>query len=126
MKATELRIGNYFEYKKHIIQFAIEDFVEISNNDQFLELFLKPIPITGQWLKDFGFEIIDMESGFGCFYYYKKVFKDQFYLRKSYRGGYYYGINLEKGKEFHDAPTIEYIHQLQNLYFALTGKELIK
>jgi len=108
MKATELRIGNYFEYKKHIIEFAIEDFTEISNNDQFLKLFLKPIKLTEQWFKDFGFKLI--ESSFLSFATYELN-----------------GVRIDKGTYIYvlfNDKEIKYVHQLQNFYFALTSKEL--
>jgi len=111
LSATELRIGNYLEYKKRIIQFEIQDFREASNNSQFLDLFITPILITKQWLKDFGFIT---ENGQDWFIPGNAVYK--FLLEGAY---IYYstntpGINIK----------IKYIHRLQNLYFTLTGKEL--
>lgn len=109
MKASEIRIGNYFEYKNHIIQFAIEDFAEIVNNDQFLELFLKPIPLTEQWLKDFKFKRTKPT---------KYMSFDVYELN---------GIRVYKGVYIYAFPNnreIKYVHRLQNFYFAATDKEL--
>ncbi|WP_299129367.1 hypothetical protein [uncultured Winogradskyella sp.] len=74
---------------------------------------LKPIPLTEQWLIDFGFEnkYCDDEDNpiykFNSIEIVKLLFKDKFNLYASF-------------------PSIEikHIHQLQNLYFALTGEEL--
>ena len=62
---------------------------------------LKPIPLTEEWLLKFGFR----ESN-------KYLFKYKLGLKK--RGDNY----------FYDNISIKHVHQLQNLYFALTGEEL--
>ena len=125
MKESEIRIGNYFEYKKHIIEFAIEDFVEISNNDQFLELFLKPIKLTEQWLKDFGFEkttynaIHSLQGWESTVTYIIDELWGIIFCKKQIIFGY------ESDNEgYVSLCSIQYVHQLQNLYFALTKKEL--
>jgi len=118
LSATELRIGNYVEYKNNIVKFAIGDFTEADNNSQFLELFINPIPLTEQWLKDFGF----IDDG-----------------RFKWNGWYWigdFGIAHEPDQDCWvwqvvdegsvEMPDFKYVHQLQNLYFILTGKELTK
>lgn len=73
--------------------------------NQFIE-FLQPIPLTEEWLVKFGWE----KSG------------EWFYMD-------YYEMNLNGIFNPSDAHytihnDIKYVHQLQNLYFALTGEEL--
>lgn len=105
MEAKELRIGNLVlvrtNGKIETIKHLYEDF----------GMFVAPIPLTEEWLTKLGFE------------------------RKQYPGNYYYwlqyrGIEFTAFSPFNQVETdnleatIEYVHQLQNLYFALTGEEL--
>lgn len=67
---------------------------------------IEPIPLTEEWLIKFGFENSNM--GFSADYS-----KDNIEL--NFVNGLY---------EYGDYCKIEYVHKLQNLYFALTGEEL--
>jgi hypothetical protein len=79
----------------------------------------EPIPLTEEWLVKFGFED-RIETGVCIAYHYGhnpitndwmieliKIHEDSFYF---YKNGHF---------------KIVFVHQLQNLYFALTGEELI-
>ena len=69
---------------------------------------IQPIPITEEWLLKFGF----VEN---C---YQDRFENKF-IRVE--------CNKTRGKTelwIENIPHIKYLHQLQNLYFALTGEEL--
>lgn len=113
MKAKEIRIGNYFEYKERIIKFDIADFIEVYHNSEFLELLLKPIELTEEWLIKFGFIyhesfkhwVINWGSNGVEFLRFDENYK-------------MFSFQLGKGKY----KVIQYVHQLQNLYFALTGE----
>lgn len=117
MKANELRLGNWIEYKKghQGTVSAIDDqgYVEVNNSylkDGVFELSqFQPIPLTEDWLLKFGFKKIGNcfhKIGFG---FYAQKIKDSigFHIKRS-------EISIE----------IEHVQQLQNLYFALTGEEL--
>lgn len=76
---------------------------------------LKPIPITKEWLVMFGFGQSDeTEMGHNA--------HDEF--------GFYYDYDengillLDSGAQYHRMEYIRHVHQLQNLYFSLTGEEL--
>jgi hypothetical protein len=112
-KANELRIGNWLEFNlyggKGMRQIDHTDFEFIFDNDLRCA---KPIPLTEDWLVKLGFE---------------KQMAWTFYIpiTGNMKLVYYLG---EKGwsignKEYSDHEC-EYVHELQNLYFALTGKEL--
>ena len=115
MKANELRIGNLFVDKKtktiiNIIGLT-EQYITFSGHFKN-DWQAKPIPLTEEWLLKFGFDkhFEDFE---------KKIVG--FYLTYNFNDG----ISLN-GK-YMDEPIYidgEYVHQLQNLYFALTGEEL--
>lgn len=123
IKPNEIRIGNYVTYYANETPFKIKTivsenddwsgggFVECSNNHRIGLGGLKPIPLTEQWLLDFGFHknsnselSLDVIS---------------FLNLKCY-------LNLSEsfGDISHELEHIKSVHQLQNLYFALTGKEL--
>ena len=101
MKASELRIGNYY------LSFGVDlKQVETLHKDKILIDFT-PIPLTEEWLLKFGFE------------YYDTVKPKGYWLN---------GVCIEKIDsmliEFKNGIGLKHVHQLQNLYFALTNKEL--
>jgi hypothetical protein len=104
MYAKELRIGNLLENGK-VIGSNDHRSVFVGNN-WYLTQDLKPIELTYQWLDKLGFEFKDA----GDFGHYYSL--DNFDLNQDYQP-----IDF-------DCIEIKYVHQLQNLYFALTGKEL--
>lgn len=115
MKANELRLGNWVNLPHGDVQ--IKYFIEIGahftdNNGGTFES-LHPIPLTEEWLLKFGF----MKHPIKTEYLHTKM------------GGLriitYYGNNYLVKTIRGDAITsLKYVHQLQNLYFALTGEEL--
>ena len=107
MEAKELRIGNYVYSNKFVIKsYGVDGFINILKNiDNFT-----PIPLTEEWLVKF-----DVLFGFNhCGSYYSfELGLDGYDLRLNY------GIGVSKY-----IGSCKYLHQLQNLYFALTNKEL--
>jgi hypothetical protein len=87
---------------------VLEDFIP-QKNFQF-----KPIPLTEEWLLKLGLEKI----GIWTFSLNLVGNLDLIY----YLGEKGWSIGL---KSYSDFSNLKYVHQLQNLYFALTGKELI-
>ena len=129
MEANDLRIGNFItsDYDELSIVSKIEskefntyngceyeriickrnntssDFI-IVHDDNW-----KPIPLTEEWLLKFGF--VKKEIGYSKLTSMEECFLISF--------GKHININ---GVKFNN--EIKYVHQLQNLYFALTGEEL--
>ena len=106
MDEKELRIGNWVEYP--LIGFkkirAGEDIDDISDNAGM------PIPLSPEILEKAGFEkdsVGYFNNGIYCMKFNNNTCKWSF-------GEWYMGQFCE----------IKYLHQLQNLYFALTGEEL--
>lgn len=74
-----------------------------------------PIPITEEWLLDFGFEILTDKT---------KGFKSNSY---TYTKGISFIVHLNDellSVNFWQGNEKKYVHQLQNLFFVLTGKKL--
>lgn len=124
MKANELRIGNLIYWditeKEGIIHEVVgikQDkplTIPISLGDSMVEY--KPIPLTEEWLVKFGFqEGVYWMSGNRYIDYRLGNFEIS---KQSLDEGIYY-INASFPS------SINYVHQLQNLYFALTGNELV-
>jgi hypothetical protein len=122
MEAKDLRIGNYIERsikieqdKKIIDKVGCQDIVRIFENIGGFNY--EPIPLTEQWLLDFGFEIS-----------YSSNFRLRFDYNKNTKFGFDYSHTADKSIEgFRYIGTYikcDYVHQLQNLYFALTNEEL--
>jgi len=118
MKANELRIYNYVLAEVGLPSLNIHcilanDIVDISKG--FVNV--SPIPLTEEWLLKFGFEKGNKywHNGLGSNIFYDL---DNKYLRQAYGTG----VNITMFAI--SAMNIQYVHQLQNLYFALTGEEL--
>ena len=115
MISTELRIGNWVEI---IDSKDLCTKVEKSTFDCNIEKNYKPIPLTEQWLLNFGFD-------FSIDTWYLKgvaIWKTECCDAKGNEEiGFFYELRDVGMMDMH----IKYVHQLQNLYFALTGEELI-
>jgi hypothetical protein len=115
IQANELRRGNIIRNGNFPI-FVLEilhngvtyDSLDGKEVAAFCEYkYLSPQELSSQLLEQCGFEFY-LAQRRECFR------KDTFYLHKTQRNGYRYGVNTH----------IKYLHQLQNLYFALTGSEI--
>jgi len=111
MKANELRIGNYISTDKGILQKVNFNTFEYLANDKFAPHdAIDPIPITEEWLLKFGFD---------------KAVNKPIYIRWAgrFKIKYYLAIN-SLAIIGSSSLELKYVHQLQNLYYALTGTEL--
>jgi hypothetical protein len=126
MKASELRIGNYVS-NPPLSDCRKIDYLDIRDHaeSRLIQPF-DPIPLTEEWLIKFGFfvkEEISNDNFFGCHLYQNN---DEFVI--PYENTFHYIRDISSSE--HDGSTeyrtteIKYVHQLQNLYFALTGEEL--
>jgi len=130
MKANVLRIGNHIEYYMEDSQDERQKWWELDVVDAETILHFqsypddtdyRPIPLTEEWLIKFGFEKDD--TGVDMFdqdyhEWYQKEFPIIGVLCQSSDKEYLFDENTDKLR-------IKYVHQLQNLYFALTSEELI-
>ena len=121
IKANELRIGNLFieENSNKIIEVIGLDKKTVVFSGKFLYQWqAKPIPLTEEWLLKFGFENVHTD------WFYKDIAKTnsyQFCFNICLSNG---KITLDSGFDENSIIKLKYVHQLQNLYFALTGAEL--
>jgi len=135
MKASELRIGNYVNNKgildivtclEHV---TFEDIINV--RCQYYEVFIpEPIPLTEEWLLKFGFKVVKKHKhDFEEIFYGKSIIKN--YPNHSEQLVISLPLAFAEIGEFNIDESylmnieIKHVHQLQNLYFALTGEELI-
>ena len=129
MKTTELRIGNIVNaYKVGVCRVdGIESDILISTaNDEYIPINdVDDIPLKEQWLLDLEFEKCIGRYGV----YYKHYALEGFRVwlpRDIYGWGYTVGRkDFKTGDTYWVKNEVRYVHQLQNLFFALTGKELV-
>ena len=122
MKATKLRIGNYYQYAgdsgivyTQVQAIKYNQFGLLSDFDGTNFEICKPIPLTEEWLLRLGFKEYKYEDEvFGY------VLNDFGYINE-------YQFRIRNFIDFEGIiipKAIKTVHQLQNLYFALTGEEL--
>lgn len=115
--------GMKFEYDKEDKVFFVYDY----KTDEWVNIIdLKPIPLTGEWLVKFGFEWNEPEDDDYSLGFTLDI-GDIYYLSITPTDRTFYNI-FERADETTPAylpnKKLEYVHQLQNLYLALIGKEL--
>jgi hypothetical protein len=139
MKSQDLRIGNYlyYEHTTHIvsgihgnkvyswwvkdgepvIEYEAKDISGTQVENPYIDVIsqYEPIPLTEEWLIKLGFEkLTDSKDGFkNTTYTYTKGISFIVYF-----DGVRLSTNFWMGNEKH------YIHQLQNLFYVLSGEEL--
>jgi hypothetical protein len=124
MEANELRIGNKLhrdeldintgKWHQMVIDVSYHDIHNLVNGHQMMKGAYEGIALTEDWLTRAGFEK-EYENDFmyvwrGVIFYFRM---SDMSLRRDY-----------KQKTKSSVIEIKYVHQLQNLYFALTGQEL--
>lgn len=133
MKASELRIGNLVYVTdnltnlifKEITPINIHNLMHLTGWDKSpVDIEFEPIPLTEEFLLKFGFANID--KGDNDFITYTDS-EHNYYLQIDVRrkdGKYLILDNSFDDLRAFSMVDIEHVHQLQNLYFALTGNEL--
>lgn len=131
MRQTELRLGNYVEIGiNEKLESVFSTIEELSNNTNvvltkdknILRVFpidvIKPIEITEEWLVKLGFEKALYEKNFPLYYDRNNT-------------GHFDAISVSVYDNFSRVKivdktvrTVKYVHELQNLYFAITQTEL--
>lgn len=117
LKSSDIRIGNYLEFDgelsivKEIDEQGLVVDIPKLEEKEWIDLFqFSVIPLTEEWLINLGFNNSQVSSLFTNKIALRNSIKSKFTLRVS------------------DALAeieVKYVHQLQNLYHALTGEELM-
>lgn len=149
MEANELRIGNYVNAPAYwlirngdnsLMVTKVETIskgwysvkgkskYDLCINHQFyetgsewgpsIEIYCKPIPLDEIWLSKFGFHYTEQE------WYYKEIEDNHLTINIKSKKTVIGSKNCVKEAWNININHCKYVHQLQNLYFALKGKEL--
>ena len=124
MEGTELRPGNYVldvPSNQHKIVYGISHlegfdvaFVHYKNEfDKPATFLIQPIELTQEWLIKFGFKKRKNQ--------HRYHWENKIVIMEFSDGGFM----TYTGYDIRYSPMLEYVHELQNLYYALTGKELV-
>ena len=116
MEAKELKLGNFVklihgEKPFNVVLSINEEYISVDEItfDYTERIEVEPIEITKDWLLKFGFKRSENDSWFD---------KDFISISKSNN------VSIFLKEWFKLDVKIKYVHELQNLYFALTKKEL--
>jgi len=119
MEAKELRIGNFVSDKINrcisIQEVRQDHYVFTLANGSKIKYHInsaKPIPLTEDWLLKFGFKSVSLGE-----YQLGSILLDNEYTDKGV-------FNISDGDHCLSSNVL-YVHQLQNLYFALKQQELL-
>jgi hypothetical protein len=134
MKETELRIGNLVQDEETgtITKVNVHLFMHVCSLRGLLSGFINPIPLTEEWLKRFGFRKLKRKGTYGSIYVISDI-DSNLCIERDFNKEISYFVGIEytdspykedKNKIYHYSYDLKYVHQLQNLYFALTGNEL--
>ncbi len=129
MEATELRLGNWvygidcndWEPTCFQVSSIYEDYVNVSFTDSGMERAssIKPIPLTPEWLLKSSLKRQENPD---------TIYRDDdiggLYFQLTNEGMYLVDWDEEVYAYCEIGQPMKYVHQLQNLYFALAGKEL--
>jgi mannosyltransferase OCH1-like enzyme len=119
MKANEVRVGNWYDQFGNYHQFTGSIIRDLEKAPE-TQIWCKPIPLTEEWLLRFGFNQSNYEL------YCER--HEEMELRNRYNK-FFIEIEEEENMNFvlaigDEKIDFEFVHQLQNIYFALTGEEL--
>lgn len=147
MESNELRIGNYISYEKttHIvtgihgnriyswwvkegkpvIEYEARDISGTQEESPYMDLISQhePIPLTEEWLIKFGFSSKDYKKGYIGIDHKAGGMITDFVLTYPGKIGDFQKYFIWEHSKF-KYNTLEYVHELQNLFFILTGTEL--
>ena len=137
IQANDLRIGNYIDYAGEIVQvdgvrppiLKEKEYRVYFKDGRAKSDFLNYIPITEEWLLKFGFKPDSYSGSQGSISCYRKKINDFIGAYKHIEligecsiSVFYFQCNT-KGV-WNSGVVVESIHELQNLFFVLTGEEL--
>jgi len=106
-----LRLGNFVSLHEGHVEFPLTRIRFERVISGYYEV--EPIELTAEWMEEFGFRNDE--------HWYIRVGQFDYFTISCVGDSFYYSVN---GGEYLIGRSIKWVHQLQNLYFAVTGKEL--
>lgn len=139
MKSNELRIGNWIA-DRGLKEWQIDHWETINkvsskaSTSMFMGImmethplteyvdYLRPIPLTDEWLLKFGFTPDERKIVYD--HPLPKEPENEHKDLGTKYPAFFMNNRLNRWMDCHTRVCIDYVHQLQNLYFTLTGEEL--
>jgi hypothetical protein len=106
LNAASLRIGNLLQVGNEIEKLELVDFADMYENSTLIHY--QPIPLTEEWLLKLGFT--------------KSLIFNSYYINSDIEINIFDNIFWYDTKN--DSIEIQSVHELQNLFYALTKREL--
>lgn len=129
VEANEIRLGNYL-----LDRFGEIEELKYVDTYQWIEGDYSGIPINEEWLVKFGMEMPINDEDFyedgeakydDCFNNFKKTHQDGLSATFDYKGLIFWAESTGFWcNVLNNYTHIKYVHQFQNLIFALSGEEL--
>ena len=132
IKPNELRLGNYVKYPFHelqVCQLFIDSFqgMYVGGKGCYMYESCDGIPLTSEWLLKFGFKLEDI-TWYDASVTKNVYCKGQYYvdMRESLGTGYLFGKmdNEYPGYRNILVRPVQYVDQIQNVFYFITGEEL--
>jgi hypothetical protein len=130
MGTNELRINNYVLFSEDSTVFIVNEVNEsglsVANEDEVTWIEIQefePIPLTEEWMVKFGMELYDGFSSTRVLRLNRNPLDTSILTYNVVEGLLRFSNGHNKGSDL--IPYVKYVHQFQNLYFAITGKDLL-
>lgn len=127
LQAKDLRIGNLVDrgdYTCEIISISKEGLMTQPidyKGENSSELVIQPIPISEEWLLKLGFKKEKYSDLLPDGFTEYTIGRFEFTIDETNNSNYFWIVDTDEGNY---SVECNYVHELQNLYFALTKKEL--
>lgn len=109
MKSNEVRVGNFILFSGVKTKVIPQDFATQCRGINSSEMpNFKPIQLNEDWLLSAGFELVNKIGTI------KRLRKNQLFQ-----------IRMIDMEIFYEHKRIDFVHELQNLFFSLVGEELV-
>jgi len=120
IESNELRIGNYAKHFENGIVLTVGRTIAFKTPTNTIRVDvddLQPITLTEEWLLKFGFKKLSSPEA---------TFSNEYMIIYTHEstGFYYFEYGIGENKKAIRRSECRFIHQLQNLYHALTNEEL--
>ena len=125
MKAKQFRIGNYYNHNGEVKEITVNTLSNLFESED--RAWFEPIPLSEEWLLKFGFKCVHIKN----IHYtvndpngVAELHKISIFPTVNNQWHIAFSDELNGYKDYIPTTKISHVHQLQNLYFALTGEEL--
>ena len=125
MEAKNFRVGNFVEQPNRIgkVSEVWQEALRLEGyNNAYDYIHTKPIPLTKEWIDKFGFDDSEYKDGYTGVEFRTNMTMDFVLTKPKIMGEWqdYYAYDLGQ----HRFVGLQYVHELQNLFFAITTTEL--